>query len=163
MQALSDLNIENPLSKRDKFWSDLPIHTDGGVAWPEDQDERRQLATDVVGARIIGAIEAVLENRLRVVAGEKDDVEENAARGEVFASMTDDQRAAVEGLLRSVCFNSLYWMLVKLKDCPDLCIDISAQPYSEGKPLAPLGLNETELHFLYFDWIEKFSDHRDGG
>lgn len=148
------------MNKRDEFWSNLPTDVSNCVAWPDDEDARRELATEIVGARIIGAIEAVLENRLSVVAGDEDDDEEADARGEVFKSMTDEQRSAVRGLLRSVCFNSLYWMLVKLKDCPDLEIDISAKPYSGGNPLSSLGLNETELHFLYFDWIEKFSEHR---
>lgn len=153
--------MEKHLSKRDKFWADVPTNPDGDVAWPKDQDECRELASDIVGARVIGAIESILEDKLRVAAGEADDAEEDAARGEVFASMNDEQRAAVEGLLRSLCFNSLYWMLVKLRDCPDLEVDISVEPYSDGEPLTKLGLNETELHALYFDWVEKFSDHRD--
>lgn len=150
------------MGKRDTFWSALPRDKSGDVDWPDDNDARLTLAADVVGARIVGAVESALETRLKVVAGEADDADEAEARGDVFSEMSGEQKAAVEGLLRSACFGSLYWMLVKLRECPGLEVDISLEPWQNDRPLKRLRLTEeAELHHWYFEWMEKFSEHRD--
>ncbi len=155
------------MSKRGDFWEQLQQDENGDVLWPEDSEARAALAKDILGARVVGAVEGVLEEELEVADGKpprpgRDDYQEEAARRELFASMSDAQRAAVRGLLKRACFGTLYWILVKLKNYPGASVDITMYPWLPGGGSLPsIGLNETELYFWYFDWVKKFTDHGD--
>ena len=153
------------MGKRDDFWHSLRQDEEGELHWPEDPEARASLAKDILGARIIGAVEAVLDERLQIADGQppkpgRDDYQQEATRRTIFAQMSEEQRAAVRALLKSACFGTLYWILVRLKSYPGAAVDITMAPYTpDGAELPVIGLNETELYFWYFDWVEKFSDH----
>src|SRR5262245_38618475 len=102
------------MGKRDAFWSQVPRDTEDHVQWPEDGSQREHLVRALFGATVVGALEAVLEDSLEVARGAKpvpgsNDYEREAARREVFAAMSDSQKAEVARLLRVACFRSLYW------------------------------------------------------
>ena len=147
------------MGKRDTFWSSLPRDESGDIDWPNNNDDRSAMAADIVGARIIGAVEAALETRLKMVAGDAADTDPTDY-GDVLSTLSDEQKTAVADLLRDVSFGSLYWMLVKLRDCPSLAVDISLEPWQNDQALQRVQLtDESELHHWYFDWMEKFSEY----
>ena len=155
------------MGKRDVFWEHLPQDDEGQICWPEDADQRLTLVRAAFGAKVIGALEAVLDARLEVADGRapapgSNDYEREAARRAVFAGMSDEQRVEVRRLVKDACFGTLYWILVKLEHFPFGEVDFKVEPCTpDGKALAPVGIEETELHHLYFDWVERFSDHGD--
>lgn len=152
------------MGKRDRFWENLPFNGEDQILWPEDPEERNNLIRDVFGAKVIGAVEFILQKNLEIAAGKppipgENNYKKEEARRRVFAEMTDAHRSEISTLLRETCFSSLYWMLVKLKGFPGGDVDFTVTPYNaEGETLPKVGLKETELYFLYFDWIKKFSD-----
>jgi hypothetical protein len=155
------------MGKRDLFWDGVPSDADGQIQWPEDPHQREDLVRAAFGAKVIGALEAVLEERLQVARGERPapgshDYERDAARRMVFAAMTELQKVEVARLVKSACFGTLYWILVKLEHFPLGDVDFVVEPYTvEGRPFPKLGIEQTELHHLYFEWVERFSDHGD--
>jgi hypothetical protein len=155
------------MGKRDTFWDQVPTDDEDQIRWPDDADERLTLVRDVFGARVIGALESALEEDLEVADGRSPtpgspNYEQEAARRQVFAGMSDEQRAEVRRLLKSACFGALYWVLVKLEHFPQGNVDFTVEPYAPGgKAFPTVGIEETELHHLYFDWMERFSDHGD--
>ena len=156
------------MSKRDAFWDSVPTDDEGNILWPDDTGEREELARAMFGAKVIGALESVLEDHLETVGGRPPkagapDYEEEAPRREVFASLSPVQRAEVERLLRRACFGTLYWILVKLEHFPMGDVDFTVKPFFEdGRECPPVGIEKMELHHLYFDWRKQFADHIDG-
>ena len=83
------------MGKRHAFWSSLPRSSSGDVNWPADNDERAAMAVDIVGATIVGAVEAALETRLKVVTAVASDVHELNVHRDIFSSMSGKQKTAV--------------------------------------------------------------------
>lgn len=156
------------MGKRDSFWENLPYDDDGQVRWPESADARESLVRSAFGARVIGALEAVLDEHLKTASGQRPEAgsphyERENARREVFAQMSDSQRREVARLVNSACFGTLYWILVKLEHFPLGEVDFKVEPYrADGTEFPQVGIEEAELHHLYFDWVDRFSDHGDG-
>jgi|GEM_PF-3333211 len=154
------------MGKRDNFWSQVPEDEDGQILWPQESAERVALVRDAFGAKVIGALEAILDEKLAIADGTppepgQGDYQSESARRAVFAKMSEAQRAEVRRLVKSSCFGTLYWILVKLQNFPSAHIDFVAEPFASEVSFPPVGIKETELHHLYFEWIERFSDHGD--
>jgi hypothetical protein len=153
------------MGKRDNFWDQVPQDEEGQILWPEAAEDRVALVRDVFGAKVIGALEAILDQQLEIVRGVpptpgQDNYLAEAARRAVFAKMSDVQQAEVCRVVKSACFGTLYWILVKLEHFPCGDVDFTVEPFTpEGKTWPPVGIETMELHHLYFDWIERFSDH----
>lgn len=74
--------------------------------------------------------------------------------------MTTTQREAVRKLIREACRGTLYWVLVKLN--PGGEVEIKVNPWSPaGQDLPPCLISDRELHHLFLDWADRFSDHVD--
>ena len=155
------------MGKRDVFWDHVPTDEDGQIQWPEDAIERERLVRAVFGAKVIGALEAMLGEQLEIASGQppapgSTNYEEEALRRKVFAGMSDAQQAAVRRLARDACFGTLYWVLVKLEHFPQGNVDFTVEPFSpQGAAYPSVAIEETELHHLYYQWVEQFSDHGD--
>ena len=154
------------MSKRDGFWEAIPDKGDGQISWPEDPGQRASLVQPVFGAKVIGAMDAIVESSIEIAKGKlpepgSHDYEKRAAFREVFSRMTDEQREAVQRLVRETASGTLYWILVKLNNFPSGTVRLCVDPWGpDGEPLPECHVNEhQELHHLYFDWIERFSDH----
>jgi hypothetical protein len=151
------------MGKRDEFWRSLP-EVEGQVRWPEDAEARSALVRGAFGATVIGALEAVLSDELEAVDGKppaegQNDYQAALARRQVFASMSEPQRAEVRRTITSATFGALYWILVKLENFPAGNIDFTVEPFTPDEETYPrVGIEETELHQLYFDWLERFSE-----
>ena len=40
-------------------------------------------------------------------------------------------------------------------------VDFTVQPFApDGKEFPVVGIEQTELHHLYYDWIERYADHQ---
>jgi hypothetical protein len=151
------------MGKRDLFWDQVPTDADGHIQWPDDSEARAALVRDVFGAKVIGALEAVLSDQLEVVEGKppsspSSDYQIQAARRRLFAAMTEEQRTEIRHLLKEVSFGALYWILVKLEHFPSGDVDIVVEPQKGMVSFPPVGIEQTELHHAYFDWVERFSD-----
>jgi hypothetical protein len=155
------------MGKRDRFWKQVPWKDGERIEWPDSEAERAALASDLVGAKVIGALEAILEEQLEVVNGippkpGRDDFRAEAARREMFANLSETQRVEIRRVMKTACFGTLYWILVKLGNLPGADVDFIVQPITADDELLPkVGLKQTELHHLYLDWVERFSDDGD--
>ena len=153
------------MSKRDEFWQLVPRGADGHIQWPDDVSERTQLVRSAFGAKVIGAIEAVVKEHFDIVNGVPPDSVQtppDAARRAAFACMSDAQRARICDELRLACFGTLYWILVKLEHFPYADVNFTATPFTpDGMAFPVIGIEETELHHLYFEWVEEFSEYGD--
>jgi hypothetical protein len=156
------------MGKRDTFWDTLPTTSEGNIIWPEDPEARAALARDLLGCRIVGALESVLDDQLEVVASApptpgSEGFQIELARRAVFAELTPLQRAEVTRLVKRACFGTLYWIMVRLRHYPGGDVDFRVSPYTaEGAALPDIDVTETELFHHYHRWVEKFADHDDG-
>ena len=155
------------MGKRDDFWDHVPADEEGQFVLPEDAAQRVALVRSAFGAKVIGALESVLHDSLEIAGGKppepgSTDYQVEAARREVFAKMSEAERVEVRRLLRRSCFGTLYWILVKLEHFPLGNVDFTVEPFTPtGKSFPRVGVEETELHHLYFEWVERFSDYGD--
>ena len=157
---------ERTMGKRDGFWDSVPDAGNGEITWPEDPASRASLVQAVFGAKVVGAMDAIVEGSLEIASGKRPqpgshDYEKEAAFRDVFLKMTDQQREAVQRLVRDTASGTLYWILVKLNNFPSGTVRLAVEPWGpNGGPLPVCQVNEhEELHQLYLDWIERFSDH----
>ena len=152
------------MGKRDKFWSNIPEQEDGQILWPDDPSERAALVRSAFGAEVIGALEAILAEQLQIADGVppepgQDNYQNEASRRSVLAAMTEEQRREVRRLLRDACFGTLYWILVKLEHFPSGDVDFTVEPFGpDEKVYERIGIEETELHHLYHEWLDRFAD-----
>ena len=153
------------VSKRESFWDEIPHDADGNIVWPDVAALREKMIRAAFGAKVIGALEAIVEEQWEKADGVPpkpghDDYTAEANRRQIFAGMTGPQREQVRKLVKDACFGTLYWILVKLEQFPQGDVQIAVEPFhADGKTYPPVAIEETELHHLYFDWIERFSDH----
>jgi hypothetical protein len=92
------------MGKRDGFWDSVPDVGDGQIAWPQDPSGRASLVQDVFAARVVGAMDAIVETSLEIASGKRPEpgsheYEKQAAFRNVFLGMTDQQREAVRKLV----------------------------------------------------------------
>lgn len=155
------------MSKRDRLYSELSAPD--GVPWPADDRARAEAVRDLFGAQVIGAMDSVLSDSSVLVAGRLTEAGQHSIPGEElrdrqerlvaqFRTLTDAQRAAVNELLRYTCSGFLYWLLVKIDQFPGAAVEISARLHRQDADLGVVVINNEELRYLYFDWIDKFSD-----
>ena len=151
------------MGKRDTFWNQVPTDSSGDIRWPDDPDARADLVRDVFGAKVIGALEAVLSQQLEAADGKmptnsSSDYQFEEARRRLFVALTEEQRTEVRRLLKEASFGALYWILVKLEHFRSGNVDFVVRPRTGDVVFPPVGIEQTELHHLYFDWVERFSD-----
>jgi len=57
------------MSKRTAFWDQMPHNEEGSIEWPEDAEVREKLVRDAFGAKVIEALEAILEEQWEISDG----------------------------------------------------------------------------------------------
>ena len=143
------------MGKRDQIYSELP-DTAQTVGKPDPEFIRR-----LFGARIVGALDSTLDDKFEILDGSGDEKYRDLA--EILATLSDEQRAAVQTLLKDTGKDFLYWMLVKIRNFA-YPVDISfLNPESDESDKICSLEDDIEIHHQYFDWIEEFSDHIDEG
>jgi hypothetical protein len=156
------------MNKRDELWSSI-WGTDGEtIAWPAEDAERSALASNIVGATIVGAAEHVLGQSLDRLAGEPpkpgaDDYQARLRAAKVFATLSDEQRAGVTRLLRETAYFSLYWPLAKLRNLPGVALRLVVDRCDEdGAAQETFDLTETlDPHQLFTVFVENFAEFLD--
>ena len=153
------------MGKRDLFWDSVPTNDEGHLLWPADPDARTHMAGQVLGARLVGALDSILDDEVAAAEGRlpapgSHNYEAEAKFRSVFATLSPQQREAVVRLVKRASSGTLYWALVKLDNFIGGNLDIVVHPWGpDGEPMASCVVNQDELHHMYFDWIEQFSDH----
>jgi hypothetical protein len=121
----------------------------------------------VFGAKVIGALESVLTDQLAVVDAvppePSPDYQTEVARRRLFEAMSEEQRGEIRRLLRKASFGALYWILVKLEHFPAGDVNFVVEPGDGIVSYPAVGIEQGELHYAYFDWVERFSDLGDDG
>ena len=156
------------MKKTDEFRSAV-FGADGSLQLPTDQGARKQLALDLLGACIVGAIDSVVEDSQGLVDGRFTAQEKY---GSVFdrerpfveglAGLSTEQKSLVNQLLAKCAYDSLYWVLVKLTDfyAPEAYLDAKVARCDEDgeheEILADL-VDEDFFHYFH-DWVEKFCE-----
>ena len=144
------------MSKRDKIYQEFSEN-----GYPTDPEEKKEFAARLLGARLVGALDSVLEDKLKVLKGTE--TENNNPNYKAIRTLNDDQKEAVEALLKDSCRIYFYRMLLKMRNFPDY-LEVNVMELDEEtdtlKKICDVG-DEIELHHRYFDWIEEFSDNID--
>ena len=140
------------MSKRDAFYRE--VYKDGDLWLPDDEEERKQTARRVFGARMVGCLDVGIETAERILA-EHDE----------FAEFTDEQKAKVLSLVSHTSYGNLFGQCVRWDNFPkaDLQIRVVERDF-EGTPLRSTLIaasSEEELHHHYFDWVDDFGEHYD--
>jgi hypothetical protein len=144
------------------------IGNDGQIAWPDDPKARHDLACDLLGARVVGAVDVVVQDAQALVDGRgtrnppPDEAAYERRLIAAFAALSQEQRAAIKELLSKTCGGALYWMLVKLTHfhAPAAYVELRITTLDEasGTLREVASLADEDLFSYYFDWVEKFSD-----
>lgn len=147
------------MSKRDQIYTEF---SDNG--YPDDPEEKEEFAARLFGARMVGAMDSVLDDKMAILFEGKGDARHKELISQL-ETMDLPQKKAVAQLVKDSCADFFYWMLVKIRNFPDY-VEVNVMQHDEEtgtlNKICDVG-EETELHHRYFDWIEEFSDHIEKG
>lgn len=140
------------MSKRDNIYTEFAEN-----GYPENPEKKREFATRLFGAKVVGAMESVLEDKMKIVDG----LGGKSENYNFLSKLDQKDKNELKSLLAKLTGDSLYWLLVKMASFPDE-IEINLMEYNEDES----GLTKIcevqeamELKFSYFDWVEEFSDY----
>ena len=149
-------------------WNDH-FDPDGEPRWPDTPDSRNKLASRLLGASVIASVDDWLELALDVLRNaepsparrrERTRSEAEDRQRSVFATLSQEQRVALEALLFQTVRGSLHSILVRLDQFPGARLDIVAfHPDTEQKLASILEGDILDLHDRLSSWIEEFSDY----
>jgi hypothetical protein len=140
------------MSKRDAFYRE--VYQDGDLWLPDDEDERKQTARRVFGARMVGCVDVGIETAEHILA-EHDE----------FTEFTDEQKAKILALVSHTSYGNLFGQCVRWDNFPQTDLQIRVVEWDfEGTPLRSTLIaasSEEELHHHYFDWVNDFDEHHE--
>lgn len=155
------------MGKREDFWRSIRGEDGKSIVWPESLDERKALASRMLGASIVGALESIVHDALGRAGGapppadaqNREALERDA---EVLRSLSTQQRDVVRRLLRETAYLSLYWPLVKASTVPGAALNLTITPTRgehEAATSKPLVLTEFfGLQVLFLQWVDEFAE-----
>ena len=155
------------MGKREAFWQSIYAEDGESIAWPRSEDERRGLASRILGASLVGAAEHIVTDALSRADGAPPppDADNHAALlhdAEVLGSLSDAQREVVRRLLRETAYFSLYWPLVKVSNLPGAALNLTITPTpTEGDARISPPIVLTDFfgpHVLFLQWVEEFGE-----
>lgn len=143
------------MSKRDRIYEEFSEN-----GYPDDPEKKKVFAARLLGARLVGALDSVIEEKIKQINGEASESENQFVQD--LKDIDPNQRKAVEALLIDTVKTSFYWMLVKMNNFPGY-LELNVLEYDQNddlKVICDVG-EDIELHHRYFDWVEEFSDYID--
>jgi hypothetical protein len=157
---------ETSMGKRDAFWHSLPSDQDGQIDCPSDVGAFEAAIRGVMGASIVEAMDAAIGNELRLISSEnpkRDAVhyERDRVLSALLRAMDDRRRDAIRSVVRRACSMTLCSLVLNLEQFPNGQVDIHVTawgPDDSVRGSCTLRDKFMELHQLYFDWLERFSD-----
>jgi len=145
------------------------VGPDGEFRWPADQDKRDELASDLLGAELVGSLDAWLELAYEPVRNASPSAEWRRTHStwetddrfrEGFATLTPEQRALVEDLVSRTAEGLLFSLLVDLDQFPCGNLDLVVSDSDSGEPLASIMAGSMlDLHDRLGEWVERFSEY----
>jgi hypothetical protein len=150
------------MSGRDDFIDSLQYDDDGDVLWPDEATERRRYAEGLFGAKVIDSVEEVADEMLSRVDGRwptpgSMNYEEEAKVAQVFASMSPEQRSAVEELVKKTARLCGYSIFLGLEHFGSGSVQIFVHPINRGADGGPaVRVDAGEWHQAYLSWEEQF-------
>lgn len=138
------------MGKRDEIYSDFSEN-----GYPTDPLEKKEFAVDLFGARLVGAIESVLEDKMKIIDG----IDEKSKSYNFLQKLNTDDKEELKKFMSQMTGDSFYWQLVKMTSFPDSVeINLLEEQDNKLKKICEVQ-DDMELKHLYFEWIEKFSDY----
>jgi hypothetical protein len=142
----------------------------GDLKWPSGADERNSLASRLIGAITVVALDGSMDwaaELLRVPSPSPEwrrshtNWESYEAARNVFATLTTEQREWIERLVAHAAFGVMFSFLVHLDQFPGGWADIAiADPENENQQIASAVNGDTlDLHDRLGGWIEEFSEY----
>jgi hypothetical protein len=154
------------------------LDPDGDAHWPGTRADRDRLASRLLGASVVSAIDGWLEIALdqlhhdqspiwRREHGGPEQWEEDQATRALFQSMSKEQRSAVQRLLVRTLHGAFFSALVKLDQFPagtpeseDTIADIVVVDADRAETVASVGNGDVlDFHDRLNQWIEEFSEY----
>jgi hypothetical protein len=153
------------MTKREVFWRSIWSEDGETVAWPSDAADRARLASQIVGAAIVGAAEHVLGASLDRLQGRgpapgSDDYQKRLGDAHVLATLSSEQRTAVTRLLRETAYFSLYWPMAKIRTPPGVSVKwLTERRDDESSSPETFDLTESlDPHQLLIQWLDEFGE-----
>ena len=140
----------------------------GELQWPSKQDDRDQLASDLLGAEIVGSLDYwvnhaadLLTNATPSAEGRRKNVawEREMKIRRSLARVPPEAQAAVIRLVAETASGCLFSALVAFDQCPGASIRVTAHDLETDAALGSIVPGDIDLHDRLYEWIEKFSEH----
>jgi hypothetical protein len=150
------------MSGFDDFADSLQYDEDDQVLWPEDPAERERYAEGLFGSKVIAKVEKVADEMLARVDGRwpspgSRNYEQDAEVAQLFASMSPEQRAAVEGLVKRTAQLCGYSIFLGMEHFGAGSVEVFVNPISRGAEHGPrVQVKAGEWHQAYQSWEERF-------
>jgi hypothetical protein len=159
------------MGKREAFWQSIYAEDGESIAWPSSDEAKKALASRILGASMVGAVEHIVTDALSRADGAPPPpgADNHAALlrdAEVLSSLTPAQHEVVGRLLRETAYFSLYWPLVKAGNLPGAALNLTVTPTPrEGAAQSAQPIVLTDFfgpHVLFLQWVEEFGEILDG-
>ena len=143
------------------------LEVDGEVIWPESQDARDKLASDLLGAEITSALDSwmdraveLLENPAPTTEHRRKNVtwERDMKLRAALATLTPEQRSAVKQLVAETSTGTLFSALVAFDQCAGIDIRIDAHDMETEEKIASVLPGYLDFHDRLYEWIAEFSE-----
>jgi hypothetical protein len=150
----AEFNEQNHPSTKPKHpLFDKYVDENWKVTWPEDPQERNDLANLLVGAKIVGDID------YWAAYGQQ-----NIETGETFAAMSDEQKQAASRLIQEILSGALYSIFLSFDRLRygAVTMRMARIPQSEDEPqeveeIDVLPMNGCDYNYDTLEWLEQFS------
>jgi hypothetical protein len=150
------------MSGFDDFADSLQYDDEDQVLWPEDPAERERYAEGLFGSKVISKVEKVTDEMVSRVDGRwpspgSKNYEQEAKVAQLFATMSPEQRAAVEALVKRTARLCGYSIFLGLEHFGAGNVEVYVRPISRGAEHGPpVRVNAREWHQAYLSWEERF-------
>ena len=154
------------MRKGDEFFEALEYDEEGHVVWPEDPEERRRVASGLLGSKVIESVQSATQEMLSHVDGRwpapgSARYEDDIRVAEQFKAMSPEQRAAVESLVEQTARLVGFSIFLGVEHFGPGRVEMSVRPISKGEIAGgPIGLAVVEWQQAYLDWEEQFGEGR---
>lgn len=139
----------------------------GGFHWPEDPEERNELASDIFGFQVVGRIDSAVEHAREVLFKPEASPEyrrhhsaweTDQPHRDCFATLTDEQRQLVDRYLRESLTTTIFSLLVRFDQFSEGHLDLQVLDLETEEPIANIVQGSIfDLHDRLGEWIERFS------
>lgn len=148
------------------FWK-ANLNEDNQIVWPENEMDRKQLATLLFGTAFIESLDSWINlasdhvnqsNPEKPFVRRNEVYRRNKAYREIFSQLTDQQKDMVMKLIRDVASGVLFSTLVHFDQFYQAEVEITVVD-SKSKERVIIAPEGDDLHDQYFDWIKRFSQY----